>query len=284
VILLFGPHLLLYSPYYTLLSKCMIIAIHAVCKWLRKFCYYSHYRFSMNICILLLSCFLHIIFGTVYNVTPDDYYYPNATCHHYHNLQHYLLNTTKYFTSNTQLFFLPVLHHLHTDLIIQNVYNISLIGSTTNGTTPDIVIQCNSSVSIVMTNITNLKVTNITVRSCLGNEYNSATVLIKQCTNVQLSHVVIEESHNSYGIVGINVLGDSHFSYITNNAMRFAYSDSTVDREDHSLTLDHYYINVANGKFQCKIAFKLYQSTYKVVVFFQNSTFQWLKNKTALNF
>jgi len=154
-------------------------------------------------------------------VTPDDHYYPNTTCLHCHNLKHYLLNITKYFTSNTQLLFLPGLHYLHTDLIIQNICNISLIG---NGTMPDTVIQCNSLVGIVMTNITNLVVTNITVRSCLGNEYNNATVLIKQCTNVQLRHVVIEESHDSYGIVGINILGDSHFSYITNNAMKIIYN------------------------------------------------------------
>ena len=183
----------------------------------------------------------HITTGSAYTVTPDDHYYPNTTCHHCHSLQYYLLNITKHFTSNTQLFFLPGLHHLNTDLIIQNLRNISLIGSSTNGTTPDTVIQCNSSVGIVMTNITNLIATNITVRSCLGNEYINATVLIKQCTNVQLRHVVIEESHNSYGMIGINVLGDSHFSYITNNAIIIIYNDTTVDKENHNLTVDHYY-------------------------------------------
>ena len=76
---------------------------------------------------------------SAYTVTPDDHYYPNTTYHHCHNLQHYLFNVTKYFTSNTQLLFLPGLHHLHTNLIIQNVHNISLIGSTANGTTLDTV-------------------------------------------------------------------------------------------------------------------------------------------------
>ena len=175
--------------------------------------------------LLLLSSILQITTASVYNVTPDDHYYPNTTCHHCYNLQYYLLNTTKYFISNTQLLFLPGLHHLHTDLTIQNVHNISLIGSTTNGTTPDTVIQCNSSVGTVMTNITNLIVTNIAVRSCLGNKSNNATVtvLIKQCTNVQLRHVVIEESHASYGIVGINILGDSQFEYVTSNFLQISY-------------------------------------------------------------
>ena len=105
--------------------------------------------------LLFLQC-VCIITSTVYTVTPDDHYYPNTTCHRFHNLQHCLLNVTKYFTSNTQLLFLPGLHRLNTDLIIQNVHNISLIGSTANDTTLDTVIQCNSSVAILMTNITNL--------------------------------------------------------------------------------------------------------------------------------
>ena len=234
--------------------------------------------------LLLLSSLLHFTTGSVYNVTPEDHYYPNTTCHHCHNLQHYLLNTTKYFTSNTQLLFLPGPHHLHTDLIIQNFNNISLIGSTTNGATPDTVIQCNSSVGIVITNITNLIVTDITVRSCLGNEYNHATVLIKQCTNVQLRHVVIEESHNSYGIVSINILGDSHFSYITNNVLIIIYNDTTVDMENHSLTIDHYQINDVDRCFKNKVKFKLYQCTYRVRIQVLNSTFQWLKNDTAISF
>ena len=99
--------------------------------------------------LLLLSSLLHITTCTVYTVTPDDRYYPNTTCHHCHNLQHYLLNSTKYFTSNTQLLFLPGLHNLHTDLIIQNVHNISLIGSIANSTTPGAIIQSNASILIL---------------------------------------------------------------------------------------------------------------------------------------
>ena len=209
--------------------------------------------------------------GLVYNVTPDDHYYPNTTCHHCHNVHHYLLNTTKYFTSNTQLLFLPGLNHLHTDLIIQNVHNISLIGSTTDGTTPDTIIQCNSSVGIVMTNITNLIVTNITVRSCLGNEYNNAAVLMKQCTNVQLRHVVIEESHNSYGIVSINILGDSHFSFISNHRMEIIYNDTTVNKENHSLTIDHYHNSKSENS---GVEFKFQQSTYRVKFTLINCIFQ----------
>jgi len=227
--------------------------------------------------LLLLFSLLHITTGSVYNVIPDDHYYPNTTCYHCHNLQHYLLNTTKYFTSNTQLLFLPGLHQLHTDLIMQNVHNITLIGSTTNGTTPDVVIQCNSSVGIVMTNITNLIVTNITVRSCLGNEYNNATVLIKQCTNVQLRHVVIEESNKSCGIVGINILGDSLFKYIISNSLQISYTEITIknNRMHHYLSIDHYQNVYSNCS--ANTTFTFHHHVHTVIVSLTNSS---LRNQT----
>ena len=118
--------------------------------------------------ILILATLLsNTATHTVYTVIPDDHYYPNTTCHHRHNLQHYLLNITKYFTSHTQLLFLPGLHHLHTDLIIQNVHNISLIGSTANDTTLDrVIIQCISIAGIVMSNITDLSMANLMIKNC----------------------------------------------------------------------------------------------------------------------
>ena len=156
------------------------------------------YRFALDpedhnmyvVVLLLLSLHhVHIVTSTVYTVTPDDHYYPNTTYHHCHNLQHYLLNVTKYFTSNTQLLFLAGLHHLHTDLIIQNVHNISLIGSTANGTTLDTVIQCNSSYAIIMTNITNLALSDITVINCKSDRHMDAVILIMECTNVQYKSI-----------------------------------------------------------------------------------------------
>jgi len=134
-----------------------------------------------------------------------------------------------------------------------------------------------------MNNITNLIVTDVKFRRCFGNEYNNATILIKQCTDVQLKHVVIEESDSSYGIVGINILGDSHFSYITNNAIIFIYNDTIVDMENHSLVIDHYYVNDVNKYFKQKMNFQLNQQTYRIKIHLLNSTFQWFKNDTAIS-
>jgi len=227
--------------------------------------------------LLLLPLLLHAVGTNVHTVVPNG---RNTTCHCCHNLQYYLINNSKYFTSNTRLLFLPGLHHLHTDLIIQNVHNISL---TSNSTIGEIVIQCNSSVGIVMSNITNLIVTNIKIRGCLGNEYYNATVLIKQCTNVQLRCVVVEESHNSYSIVGINILGNSNFSYITNNAMMTVYNDNTVAMENNSLTIDHYHVNGIDRMFQQSIKFQLFQQTYRVRIQLLDSTFQQLRKDAAIS-
>ena len=205
------------------------------------------------ILLLLLSSPLHLTTSTVYTVTPDDHYYPNTTCHHCHNLQHYLLNVTKYLTSNTQILFLPGLYHLHTDLIIQNVHNISLIGSTANGTTLDTVIQCNSSVAILMTNITNLAVKNLIIYDI--------SVLITDNINVQLSHIKVE-GYISMGIKCINILGDSQFSYISSNILVIRYYDTPLDRINHSMLIDHY--NIHHNGIIHKIIFDFSQKVYRV--------------------
>ena len=116
--------------------------------------------------LLLLISFLYIITSVDYIVTPDDgdHYYVNTTCHHCHNLQHYLLNVTKYFTSNTRLLFLPGIYHLHNDLIIHNIYNISLMG-TANDITPVSIIQYSVNYDIAIINSTMITIKSLCLPS-----------------------------------------------------------------------------------------------------------------------
>ena len=109
---------------------------------------------QMMILLTILLPFLGISTSTVYIVTPDDHPFSNTTCHHCHNLQHYLLNVTKYFTSNTQLLFLPGIHHLNFKISIQDVNNISLIG---NGTTLVSTIGSNSAITIIDSSMITIK-------------------------------------------------------------------------------------------------------------------------------
>ena len=186
--------------------------------------------------LLLLSSLLHIATCTVYTVTPDDHYYPNTTCHHCHNLQHYLLNVTKYFTSNTQLLFLPGIHQLHTDLIIQNFHNISLIGSTANGTTSITVIQ-----------------------------HDTFTVFkIKDCSFVLLIHLHIYSTlpGSYFYLFGINIMSNSNFSNISiisnYSKILLFYNETYTASEHHTLKL--------NNCTATRIEIEMLQNSYTVTL------------------
>ena len=118
--------------------------------------------------IMILYSVTNVIHCDVYYVTPDDSCcYNNSSCYQCCNLQHYLLNVSKYFTAHTQLCFLPGLHYLPINLVIQNVRNISLIGNTTNGIRTTI--QCTGGYHIILSNIINLTIRNLVVTKCGHN-------------------------------------------------------------------------------------------------------------------
>ena len=206
--------------------------------------YCNHVAASVLLLFTLAAFLLHTATHAVYTVTPDDHYYPNTTCHHCHNLQHYLLNVTKYFTSNTQLLFLPGLHHLHTDLIIQNVHKISLIGSTANDTTLDMaIIKCNSSIGITMSKISDLTMANLVIDSCKikKNVLNidrqifwANGMILSHCYNVQLQNITVYRSDQYYrsALLVINLLGISSFINITSNGLKIEYNEVNGDGKE----------------------------------------------------
>ena len=210
--------------------------------------------------------------GTVHTVVPDDHHHPNTTCHHCHNLLHYLLNTTKYFTSNTQLLFLPGLHHLHTDLIIQNVDNISLVGNgTTNDTTPEVVIQCKDTVvtNLTIMNTTNFIMNHFVIKNCFR------PLLIMTCKNVVLHQLHIQAYKAGippYPLTIINTLGRSYFSYVTLGGIYLKYDDedeSLTDGDDHVILIEHYKVHEERLVTCTQLAllnFSAQQSAYKVVL------------------
>ena len=213
---------------------------------------------------LTILTLVSLVTSIVHTVTPHDHYSPNTTCHHCQNLQRYLLNVTKYFTSNTQLLFLPGLHHLHTDLIIQNVHNISLIGSTANGTTLDtVIIQCDSSVGIVMSNITDLTMENICIRNCHKKDiinffikkwsytdFKDYSVFLKNCYNVYLNRTTIIKTNNTWSsthsLLTLNTLGNSSFVDLTCNRLMLLYNETHVNNSYHNLLIVNYHVTVPN--------------------------------------
>ena len=221
---------------------------------------------------LLLLSLLHTTTSTVYTVTPD---HPNITCHHCHNLQHYLLNTTKYFTSNTQLLFLPGIHHLHSNLTIQNAHKISLIGNATQ----DVVIQCEmGTVSVFMINITNLAISNLIIQNCYSyiakkyRNYKSQqstylyAIKFKDCNFVSVDGLQVREHFHKAGILGINILGDSYFNNIRIREMKLLYLP-----EEH-LVGECSTITISNPSSLSKLKFLVSSDSCKVVLRLSNIT------------
>ena len=119
--------------------------------------------------VVIFISLLHLITVTgVYYVTPDDQSDINNDCpidHERHTLQYYLLNSSKYFTSNTQLHFLQGNFYINVDIVIDSLHNFSLVGSGVNNT----VIECSTPSLIAIINCTNTVIKNITTGSQCGN-------------------------------------------------------------------------------------------------------------------
>ena len=184
----------------------------------------------MMLLMLLLLSLLAVTTGTsnnlnpIYIVTPydDDHRYHNTTCPHCHTLQHYMLNVTKYFASNTQLLFLPGEHHLYTDLIIQDVHNISLIGSNSIPIVKIKLIQSNE-IKVINSSI-------VTIKSLIISE----TISFLHILNILLHNIF------AFTIIGDNIMGESVLSNITiSNYLIITHDDdaSVSSTSVHKLTI-----------------------------------------------
>ena len=171
--------------------------------------------------LLILSSLLHTTFSAVYYVIPDDHYTTNNNTY---TLQHYLNNINKYFTSHTQLHFLPGQYYLNTDLIIQHVSNLSLIGNRTNEVINS-VIKCTSPAGIVVVGSNNIVIANFEMKEC-GKNYKSLlkkyslkigyalNIFAADTASIFLKHLILNECKRLCGIKMVNVWGNVSLSSV----------------------------------------------------------------------
>ena len=211
--------------------------------------------------LVLLTFFCSIASHTV---IPDGGYYPNAKCLHCHDLQYYLQNNSKHFTSNTQFLFLPGLHHLYTDLIIQNVHNISIIGR--NGSTSS-VIQCNSSAGIIIKNITNLLIENMVIKNCLTHHMSSAVVILTECSDVKLQYLQIYQPRHRKGssLQVHNIMGDLYLNHITcDEGLRISCLKTYTTTNDYVIHLEHYKVtDNFTGYYAILVDFRKFSGSFR---------------------
>ena len=198
-------------------------------------CESLHYFYTTGISMLLYSVAIALIAGVaadnVHYVLPNDKVCVRLPCR---DLQYFIDNSHQYFISNSKFFFVEgTYHHLRTDLIIQNIANISLIGlAVSNTSSPTSIIQCFPEHTIKFHSVRNITITNILFMSC-GNEEAIpiqrsdtiiqpsefqpkywASIFFTECINIMVSNVHIESSIG-YGITLANVMGRNILSNIT---------------------------------------------------------------------
>ena len=192
--------------------------------------------YCLQILQLMVACLLHATSPTVYYVIPDEHYTTNNNSY---TLQHYLNNINKYFVSHTQLHFLPGQYYLNTDLIIQHVSNLSLIGNRTNEVISS-VIKCTSPAGVVVTGSSNIVITNIEMVDCgksiiypvkevKENRFRLTGLFVRDSNLISIEFFNLMEyrgnQNSEYGFQFINVIGRLTDSY--SNFLIIRYDNST---------------------------------------------------------
>ena len=187
---------------------------------------------------LSIALLVHITRGRVYYVTPKDTFSTinNDTTN---SLEDYLQNTSKYFSSDSQLNFKPGHHYLNTDLVIQNATNVTLSGEGLS------VIRCTLFVSIITLYVTNFTLENIVFENCSANYssylkrhtgYDStstskpsdnASILLYHCLSVHISNITIIVNEGDNGMLVVNV---RDYSKISNTHITVQTNCSSVDK------------------------------------------------------
>ena len=234
--------------------------------------------------LMLVTSLLHSTTSTVYYVTPDDHYHPIND--NTYTLQHYLNNTNKYFTSNTQLHFLLGQYYLNNDLIIQGVSNFSLIGNRTNEVI-NTVINCTSPAGIAVVGSSNIVVANIVMNEC-GNDYDSFTINIHQYQGENIKSLFVLDSKaitvthfRIYSIwyeklCGFELLNalDSKLSNLISNHLLISYignDNSTVNKRD-TLFIENFQI------------YSFIHNIYAIAISWNNTTFDFQATISNVNF
>ena len=184
--------------------------------------------------LILMLSIINNVTCNVYYVVSDGGDCAGISSHHCDSLQNYLLNVSKYFSANTQLIFLPGLHHLSTNLSIRDVHNISLIGNTIDGVVSTI--QCSAKqLFIIMTNVTQLKLQDMVITGCgysiLSHayaipyyDYYVYTVQLYYCSDVTMKNITILSMNIYDTLISVSGLSGLEFYDITSAGITLAYN------------------------------------------------------------
>ena len=168
----------------------------------------------------------------VYNVIPDDKGCSEHPCLY---LSYLINNHQDYFTSNTMIIFSETNYYIFADMIVQNVFNFTLISLSLSE------IVCSPKRVISFHNVVNLTIKNMFFTKC-GNSINSslhqaywASMFFDKCANVHIKEVHISDPVG-YGIIAYNMLG---YNIIENFSVHMGRLKPFESIEDNLLTCSY---------------------------------------------
>lgn len=225
---------------------------------------------------LCKTTIVFIISMVMINITMCEVYYVrpsesknNQICLHYnpcHTLQYYLVNTTRYFKSNVQFYFLEGTHYLHKEIVISNAYNFSLTGSKqpSDSTLPLSLIFCqisNHKNGIIFVNSCNIVIANLQIVNCdsytlthtklpiinLPHDYEeelkiaTSSLILVNCHSAILRNLMVSANARS-GVLGVNLVGDSLITELNSIGLVLFYIEYTVAEVNSSVTIMNFYL------------------------------------------
>ena len=186
----------------------------------------------------MVTCLIYSTNCVVYFVVPDDHYLDTNDVNN--TLQHYLNYSEKYFTSNNRLVFLPGKHHLQTDLVIQNVSNLTLQGINPKEM-DNTIIYCTRSSHVFINSSDSVDIGYLSIIECGVSKEKDllaplATLHIYNCSNIGLLDSLFVCLYQQCGLVVANVVGDNVFNNITSSHLLIT----------HNMTISHSSMIVRN--------------------------------------
>ena len=248
------------------------------------FTYFQLLKITMRYCVqllnVLITSLLHTTTSTVYYVMPDNDYHPIND--NTYTLQHYLNNTNKYFTSNTQLHFLPGQYYLSNDLIIQGVSNFSLIGNRTNEII-NTVINCTLPAGIAVVGSNDIVIANIVMNEC-GNDYKSyiyqyqgehiKSLFVLHSKSITITYLYSLWHQKLCGFELVNAL-ESTLSNLVSNYLLIWYTgnDNSTTNERDTLFIENFQIySVIRDIYAIKIAWNNTAFDFQATILNENFT------------
>ena len=228
--------------------------------------FYVAKMYFMHLLLLMVTCLTYTTNSVVYHVVPDDHYLDTNN----NTLQHYLDNSEKYFTSHTQLVFLPGKHHLTTDLIVENVSSFTLKGNDSKEM-HNIIIYCTKQAQLALRNSHDIKIRHLSVIDCglsRGNDMNFPlnALDVFNCSHFTLLNFLFACQYQQCGFAVINVVGSNLLCNITSSYMLIVHDMTWNDSTTEIINYNH------AGCSSCKhsateILFYEHSQTVKVTIF-----------------